>query len=281
MRRRGRRASTVALLLLPLSRKAFDTFELFSTARAGLHAVRIEFGWASRCLHDRDSLICSLVRAYPKTLLCPEGRTRMSQARPKDRHGAGAIATSGLLRKSGEEYPFLVDFGRGLSCARRAARNDLALADGGWPITRACPRRSKESVLSQPGGPCEGHRYQCGLIPRSRRDDRFRSTGTCWRGFRPNSNRKHTKRGGFRPPINGPRPGRCLPPNESAMPRRLVDSRGLAPLRGALAARSAPLGPASGNIRPPKLALVSTRLPRRDACWGSRCTGTFIDPARC
>lgn len=24
-------------------------------------------------------------------------------------------------------------------------------------------------------------------------------------------NRKHTKRGGFRPPINGPRPGRCYP----------------------------------------------------------------------
>lgn len=34
-----------------------------------------------------------------------------------------------------------------------------------------------------------------------------------------------------------------LPSNESAMPRRLVDSRGLAPLRGALAARSAPWTP--------------------------------------
>lgn len=36
-------------------------------------------------------------------------------------------------------------------------------------------------------------------------------------------------------------------PESSAMPRRLVDSRGLAPLRGALAARSALLDSASGN----------------------------------
>ncbi|CCV11570.1 hypothetical protein MESS4_330119 [Mesorhizobium sp. STM 4661] len=58
-------------------------------------------------------MICSLVRAYPKTLLGTEGGQECRKRDQKIATAAGAIATSGRLRKSVEQYPFLVDVGCG------------------------------------------------------------------------------------------------------------------------------------------------------------------------
>nr|BAN09958.1 probable partitioning protein [Mesorhizobium loti NZP2037] len=209
------------------------------------------------------------------------------------------IATAGLPVRwpssgTGGAIPFLVDFGCGLSCARRAATNDADL--GGWQTLEAGSAvveavgnhpnvdmgawwkpddilfdllRDKELLIPySPMSPAnisrtpiaekvKTSRRSSATSCRARTVARKATTG-CRAGEFPAEN--HTKRCGFRTADNGPTPGRCLPPNESDMPRRFVDSRGFAPIRGALAARSAPLDPASGS----KSGRQSSPLPARD-----------------
>lgn len=92
-----------------------------SSRRAGLHAERIDSGWAAPS--------CAPIR---KHCCVPKADKNVASATKRSPRPAGAIATRGLLRKSVEQYPFLVDFGCGLSCARRAATNNAN--HGAWRL---------------------------------------------------------------------------------------------------------------------------------------------------